>query len=184
MAKGQRIAAAEFRLTFCGGQVFQVRIGNGVLRPDQALRIELRIARADEQHRVVEAGHQHAIARQHAAAFGPHRAHVGYVQVGDRMEHHVEAVVGEYVQVAHVALHRAQLQAIARRHAAVLFQLPVGEIEHGDVGARSGQHRCLLAPARGQAQDAAATHIAQPVQWQRAWGQMHLPAAFARGGNG
>ena len=117
-------------------------------------------------------------------ALAPHRAHVGHVQVRDRLEHHIETAVGERVQVAHVALHRAQLQAIARRDLAVLLQLPVGQVEHGDLGTGRGQYRRLLSPARSQAQDAAAAHIAQPVQRQCTRRQMHLPAPFARGGDG
>ncbi|KAG0732024.1 hypothetical protein G6F23_014728 [Rhizopus arrhizus] len=97
-------------------------------------------------------------------ALAPHRAHVGHVQVRDRLEHHIETAVGEGVQIAHVALHRAQLQAIARGDLTVLLQLPVGQVEHGDISAGRGQYRRLLSTARRQAQDAAAAYIAQPVQ--------------------
>lgn len=99
------------------------------------------------------------------------------------MEDHIEAVVGEGVQIAHVALHRTQLQSITCRDPAVLLELAIGQIEHGHLRAGRRQHRCLLATARGQAQDAAAAHITEPVQRQRARGQVHLPAAIARGGN-
>lgn len=83
------------------------------------------------------------------------------------MEHHVEGLIVEGRQVAHIALHGAQRQPFAARHGAVLVQLSFGQVEHRDLGAGRGQHRSLLAAGASQAQDAQATDRVQPAARQR-----------------
>ena len=82
------------------------------------------------------------------------------------MEHHVEGLIVEGRQVAHIALHGSQRQPFAARHGAVLVQLP-SDRSNTVTSAPAAQHRRLLAAGASQAQDAQATDRVQPAARQR-----------------
>jgi hypothetical protein len=105
---------------------------------------------------------------QDAEALAPDRPNLRTEDVRYGVKHQVERGIVERAQVAHVAEHRAQLEAFAIGDEPVLLELLRRVVEHGDVRARRGEHGPLLAAAGSKAQHVGALHVGwEPVAGHR-----------------
>ena len=163
----QRVAELERLLPLdLGPQALFVQARRGgvrklVLDPQLAgLVRELQVE--DVVGRVQETRHQGPAAPQHPERLGPHRADLGHEQVGDGVEHEVEAPVGERREVAHVALNGPQAERLAFGDEPVLRQLRRRVVEDGHLRSRGREDRALLPAAGGEAQYVCALHLREP----------------------
>src|ERR1019366_3399746 len=104
----------------------------------------------DEYVRVHEPGQQSAGRAQHAEALPPDRGEVGAEHVRHRIEYDVKAGIGEDSEIAHVAEHGEDRQALPGGHLFVATELPGRVVENGYGCARRRQHWPLLSPAGGK----------------------------------
>jgi hypothetical protein len=124
---GQRVAVLD-RAVAVDAQAFgagQVEGREGDAVPDDELLPRLqRLGVEDVQVRVGESGQQQARRAQHAEALAPDRGQVGTEDVRHRVEHEIEAAVGEDAQVPHVAEHGPDDQVVPGGHLFVAGELP------------------------------------------------------------
>jgi hypothetical protein len=183
MAENRRLTPLPLLLDHLGREIPQVRVRQFIDRAQQPFLGIRRVAIADEHHRVVETREQLDPRPQHAMALSPNRADVRDVEVGDRMEHKVELRVSEGAEIAHIALHGREFQAVALRDPAILLELFVRTVEHGDMCARRSEYGRLLATRRGEAQDVEAADIAEPIFREGTRSKVDMPVSIACSGD-
>jgi hypothetical protein len=98
-----------------------------------------------------------------------------------RVDDQVELFIAEHRQVGHVALDPGQVQPIPLSDRLILGQFTARGIDHDDLSARRCQYRPVLPAAAGQAQDAPAADIAEPLPRHRLGiAQMDPPTTLPR----
>ena len=75
--------------------------------------------------------------------------------------HHIECILLEPGQIAHVALEQIGLQPVVFCHPSVLRQLFVGEVKHRNLRAEQAERGRLLTAATGQKQHPLTAHVAE-----------------------
>ena len=141
---------------------------------------------------VLKAGEQDAAGLEHAVALAPDGQDIRHETVGHGMEDKIERAVFKTGEIAHIALHQIDGQAVALRHHGILRQLGWAVVKHGDARAQRGEDRPLLPAGGREAQHALARDGAYPILWHGlSRGENHFIIAlpcplygFRRHGNG
>jgi len=116
---------------------------------------------------VGESGEERTTWTKHAEGFVPDGLDVGDESIRAGMENQIEAGIGELAEVAHIALHRAQIQTFPIRDQAVLSELIGGVVEDRDLRSSRSQDGPLLASGTGKAEDFAVGQWREPIHRNR-----------------